>query len=175
MLSNRSRTFSVCYEYPSHYCCRLMRTALTLLWRLSVIQIFMATKGCIPVKNAMSYIAVNTILSVLIKNVKKVMFFHPCHSSNHCNFGTRWKWVMNFRLSPIPAELEAGLRVSGPVRAFWKTPKSLVQNGFWTPNRPVCSLVTSTHPVVFFYVVTTVHKLDFRLVTNWTPSEWWPT
>jgi len=37
---------------------------------------------------------------------------------------------MNFRLSPVPAEMEAGLRVSGQVGAFWKTPKSLVQNGF---------------------------------------------
>jgi len=36
---------------------------------------FMTTKGCIPVKNAMSYIAVNTILSVLIKNVKKGKVF----------------------------------------------------------------------------------------------------
>jgi hypothetical protein len=36
--TNRSRTYSICYEWPRHYCCRLMRTALTLLWWRRVSQ-----------------------------------------------------------------------------------------------------------------------------------------
>ena len=35
-----------------------------------VTQMFMDTNRCIPVKNVMTYVAVNTVLSVLIKNVK---------------------------------------------------------------------------------------------------------